>query len=40
MEEACLMGFSEGFEQEKPASAFPDLKKIPINKIYTGQSKR
>jgi len=32
MEEACLMGFSGGFEQEKPVTALPELKEfISIN---------
>jgi hypothetical protein len=26
MEEACLMGFSGGFEQGKPGPALPELK--------------
>jgi hypothetical protein len=28
MEEACLMGFSGGYEQEKPVTALPELKEF------------
>ncbi len=32
MEEACLMGFSGGFEQGKPGTALPELRShIPVN---------
>ena len=32
MEEACSMGFSGGFEQGKPETALPELKRfIPAN---------
>jgi len=32
MEEACLMGYSGGFEQGKPVTALPELKRfISIN---------
>ena len=32
MEEACLMGFSGGFEQGKPETALPGLRRfIPVN---------
>jgi hypothetical protein len=32
MEEACSMGFSGGFEQGKPETALPELKRfIPVN---------
>ena len=31
MEEACKMGFSGGFEQGKPETALPELKRfIPV----------
>ena len=39
MEEACLLGFSGGFEQGKLVTALLELVKIHINKICTGQSK-
>ncbi len=32
MEEACSMGFSGGFEQGKPETALPELRRfIPVN---------
>jgi hypothetical protein len=32
LEEACFMGFSGGFEQGKPETALPELKRfIPVN---------
>jgi hypothetical protein len=45
MEEACSMGFSGGFEQGKPGTALPELKRFisgnvksvnPLNRFCCG----
>jgi hypothetical protein len=38
MEEACLMGFSGGFEQGKPVTALPELRRTHTSKCEDGQS--
>ncbi len=41
MEEACSMGFSGGFEQGKPETALPELRRfIPVNVKWVNPQNR